>query len=393
VPTVSTWAKPTIAIVDSGVDASHPAFGGRVLKQVTITGLTPNSPGDGRGHGTLVAGIAVGAGRSYPGVAPDTKIVSLDVMDDNGMGLTSDVIAACDWILQNKDAYGIRVANFSLHTAVPTSFMYDPLNKAVEKLWFSGVVVVAAAGNYAIDGQPSGVPYAPANDPFVITVGADDIGGSRPRSDDKNSPWSAYGYTYDGFYKPEVVAPGRYMVAAVPPSSTMALARPDRVVAPGYMWMSGTSLAAPVVAGGAAQVLSRHPDWTPDQVKGAFMLTTQPVYDATPDSVGVGQIHITMAWSDTLDPPNPNLALNQFVVPDPAGGYAFDAASWASAAQADASWNSASWNSASWNSASWNSASWNSASWNSASWNSASWNSASWNSASWNSAAALTWVE
>ena len=98
--------------------------------------------------------------------------------------MTSDVIAAADWILANKGTYDIRVANFSLQSGSDASFMYDPLDQAVEKLWLSGVVVVTAAGNYASNGQASGVPYAPANDPFVITVGAADINGTAGSTDD-----------------------------------------------------------------------------------------------------------------------------------------------------------------------------------------------------------------
>ena len=192
-------ATPTIAVVDSGIDASRPDFGGRVVAQVNLTSLAGNSAGDGRGHGTFVAGIAAGSGDGYAGAAPASKLVSIDVMDDQGMAMTRDVIAAADWILQNKDKYGIRVANFSLHSSQANSFMFDPLDKAVERLWFAGVVVVAAAGNYGVDGQPSGVPFAPGNDPFVITVGADDIDGSVSTNDDYTAPWSAYGYTLDGF--------------------------------------------------------------------------------------------------------------------------------------------------------------------------------------------------
>jgi hypothetical protein len=157
------------------------------------------------------------------------------------------------------------------------------------------------------------------------------------------------------------------------------------------MWMSGTSFAAPIVSGAAALVLAYHPNWTPDQVKGALMLTAQPT--AAGVALGVGELNAKAATQVT-SPPNPNLALNQFVGSDGAGGLAFDAASWASTAQANASWNSASWNSASWAAASWANASWNSASWAAASWNSASWAAASWNSASWAAAswAAASWA-
>ena len=253
-------ATPTIAVVDSGIDASRPDFGGRVVAQVNMTSLAGNSAGDGRGHGTFVAGIAAGSGDGYAGAAPASKLVSIDVMDDQGMAMTRDVIAAADWILQNKDKYGIRVANFSLHSSQANSFMYDPLDKAVERLWLSGVVVVAAAGNYGVEGQPSGVPFAPGSDPFVITVGADDIDGSVSTNDDYTAPWSAYGYTLDGFAKPDIAAPGRYMVGPVPAASTLVTEKPTSVVAPGYIQLSGTSFAAPVVAGAAAQILSAHPD-------------------------------------------------------------------------------------------------------------------------------------
>ena len=162
---------PAIAVVDTGVDASRADFGGRVVSQVTLTALPGNSPGDGSGHGTFVAGLAAGSAQLYAGAAPAAPIVSIDVADDNGMSMTSDVIGAVDWILANKAAKNIRVANFSLHSSLPSSFVNDPLAKAVERLWLSGVVVVAAAGNYASNGAASGIRYAPANNPFVITVG------------------------------------------------------------------------------------------------------------------------------------------------------------------------------------------------------------------------------
>jgi serine protease AprX len=391
---------PTIAVVDSGIDSARTDFAGRVAADVNLTSIQPNSPGDGRGHGTFVAGIAAGGAAGYAGANPRARILSIDVMDDNGMAMTRDVIAAADWILQNKDKYAIRVANFSLHSGAANSFMFDPLDKAVERLWFGGIVVVAAAGNYGVNGQPSGVPFAPGNDPFVITVGAVDIDGSVYKWDDFNAPWSAYGYTLDGFAKPDLAAPGRYMIGPVPVNGTLPLERPGNVVAPGYMQLSGTSFAAPVVSGAAAYLLALHPNWTPDQVKGALMLSAKPLPSAAPLSAGVGELNLGAAV-DVTSPPNPNAALHQFVVSASGGsGKVFDAASWASAAKASASWASASWSSASWASASWSSASWASASWSSASWASASWadaatSAASWSDASWASAswASVSWAD
>src|SRR3954462_4014523 len=385
----------TIAVVDSGIDATRPEFAGRIVANVNLSTLPGNSAGDGRGHGTFVAGIAAGKLSGKDGAAPTAKLVSIDVMDDEGRSRTSGVIAAADWILANKAQYGIKVAIFSLHSSVANSFMYDPLDKAVEKLWFNGVVVVAASGNYGYADRPSGVPYAPGNDPFVITVGASDTGKSVSTNDDTSAPWSAWGYTLDGFAKPDLAAPGRYMVGPVPVTATLYRERADHVVEPGYMELSGTSFAAPIVTGIAALVLGRHPTFSPDQVKGALMAGAKPMPRAKDMSEGVGEVNAGRSV-EFSNPPAANKALRKFVVADPVtGGMIFDAASWASTAKANASWASASWDAASWAEASWDSASWAEASWSDASWASASWDSSSGAAASWSdlSLGAASWAD
>jgi serine protease AprX len=376
-------SAPTIAIVDSGLQVGRADFTGRTYPQVNFSSLGPTTAPDDRGHGTFVAGIAAGAAGGYAGAAPGAKILPIRVMDGTGVARTSDVIAACQWILANKDAYNIRVANFSLHSGTATHFYFDPLDRAVEKLWFNGVTVVTAAGNYGTGSTPSGVVYSPGNDPFVITVGAVDLGASPFRYDDTVAPWSAYGYTEDGFAKPELAAPGRFMIGPVPAGSTLVQQRPDHVVGAGYMQLSGTSFAAPVVSGAAAQLVARHPGWTPDQVKGALMLTAKPVPGAAPLAAGVGEISAAQAaWLSSA--PNPNAAAEQFVKVDPvSGGATFDFTSWAAAAHASSSWDAASWSDASWADASWSDASWADASWSDASWADASWSDASWADASW----------
>jgi serine protease AprX len=386
----------TIAIVDSGIDATRPEFAGRIAASVNLSTLSGNSPGDGRGHGTFVAGIAASDMQGKSGAAPGAKIVSLDVMDDHGMAKTSDVIAAADWILANKAKYGIRVANFSLHSAVANSFMYDPLDKAVERLWFNNVVVVVAAGNYGNPNGPSGVLFAPGNDPFVITVGASDTGKSVSTNDDVAAPWSAYGYTLDGFAKPELAAPGRYMVGPVPVTSTLYAERPDHIVEPGYMELSGTSFSAPIVSGVSALILGKHPEYTPDQVKGALMIGAKPLPQATNLSEGVGEVNAGRSIELSTSPPNPNKALDVFVVTDPlTNAPVFDAASWAAKAKADASWADASWADASWADASWSAASWADASWSDVSWASASWADTALAAASWAdlSLASASWAD
>jgi subtilisin family serine protease len=153
----------------------------------------------------------------------------------------------------------------------------------------------------------------------------------------------------------------------VPMDSTTPAHVPDRVVAPGYMWMSGTSFAAPVVAGAAAQLLAIHPEWGPDEVKGALMLSAVYIPDM---GAGVGEIDASVAASFDFTPPNPNENFYDFVETDPATGYRFfNEANWASYVETQrASWSSANWASASWASASWASANWASASWSSANW-------------------------
>ena len=298
---------PAIAIVDSGIDKNLPDFAGRNIKQVNFVGSgKPNGALDGRGHGSFVAGIAAGSAKDYAGVAPNAPLISLDVMDDSGSGRTSDVIAATEWIYQNHEANDIKVVNYSLHGGGTAHFYDDPLNKAVSKLWHAGIVVVAAAGNYGKDGAPSGVLFAPGNNPFVITVGAIDIGGTARVNDDDRAPWSAYGRTQDGFWKPEICAPGRMMVGPVPMSSTLAVQKADKIKSPGYVELSGTSFAAPVITGIAAQILARNPDMTPDQVKGAVMRRARAVPRAENNSCGVGQVNAVRAVLNATKASNPN---------------------------------------------------------------------------------------
>ena len=383
-----TASSPTIAIVDSGIQAGRADFGygARVLAQVNLASLGPNSPGDGFGHGTFVAGIAADGASGYTGTTPNANLISIDVMNDQGQSTVSDVIRSCDWILANKAKYNIQVANFSLHAVSKASIMFDPLDQAVEKLWLNGVVVVAAAGNYGTDQVPSGVLFAPGNDPFVITVGAIDVGNGNGAGDDSVAPWSAYGYTPDGFAKPDVGAPGRYMVGPVPATATLPLTRPDKVTGFGYMQLSGTSFAAPVVAGAAAALMAQNPTWTPDQVKGALMVsaTREPILNR---AVGVGGVNVQAARALTTTPPNPNAVLNKYVTTALDGTRVFNASAWQAAAKANPVWDAAAWSDAAWSSAAWSSAAWSDAAWASAAWASAAYGTVAWSDAAWSDVA------
>jgi serine protease AprX len=372
------WASnasvPTIAVVDSGVNAAGAGLGNRLLANVNVSSLPNNSAGDGRGHGTFVASIAASSAFGHAGAAPKAKVVSLDVSDDQGMSYVSDVINAAQWIYDHKSQYNIKVANFSLTSSAVSSFQNDPLDKAVEKLWFSGVTVVAAAGNYGhTDGTVSGVRYAPGNDPFVITVGATDTMSTGKTSDDTVAPWSAYGPTPDGFRKPEISAPGRYMIGAVPALSNIALLKPLSIVTPGWMQLSGTSFAAPVVAGTAAQLLALHPSWTPDQVKGALMASASRLPLDVKHAGGVGELNAQRA-AFTRNPVNPNAPLEQFVSTDAASGaVAFDDEAFKAEVASNISWDTISWDTISWDTISWDTISWDTISWDTISWDTISW--------------------
>jgi serine protease AprX len=384
---------PSIAFVDSGIEANRSDFAGRIRAQVSMTSLPGNSAGDGSGHGTFVAGLAAGSAPRHAGAAPTAGIVSIDVMDDQGMARTSDVIAAAQWILRNKQQYNIRVANFSLHSATPSSFRWDPLDKAIEKLWFGGVVVVTSSGNYGVAGTPSRVANGPANDPFVITVGALDLHNSVNPARATVAPWSTWGYTYDGFAKPEVTAPGRKLVGPIPAGSSLAQERPGQLIQTtdgSYMELSGTSLAAPIVSGIAADILRLHPNVPPAQVKGALMVGALPLRHALSYSAGVGEVFAPDA-SALSTPPNPNLALNRFVVPGPGdGALLFDDAAWLAAAQASPAWDSVSWLDVSWSDVSWSDVSWSDVSWSDVSWSDVSWSDVSWTDVSWSD---VSWAD
>ena len=371
-----------IAVIDSGV-APVSDFSGRLV-QVQLPFQTWAAD-DLHGHGTMVAGIAAGksADGRFIGIAPGASVFALNVNRPEGPR-SSDVIDALQWVHENAHRNNIRVVNLSLSETVPSSYQTSPLDLAVERVWAAGVAVVVSAGNGgALAGS---VDYAPANDPLAITVGATDIKGTKDPRDDVVASFSASGRTIDGFSKPELVAPGRYLVMPVPGSSTIAATVPERIVAPGYAWMSGTSFAAPIVAGAAAEILARHPEWTPDQVKGALMHQTTPLAVA---GTGVGEIDAAAAAALT-DPTNANENLWAFVETDAtSGGRVFNEATWTSHAKANSTWTSAAWTSAACTSATWTSATLTSATWTSSAWSAATWTSATWTSATWTSA---TWT-
>ncbi|MFQ5859612.1 MAG: S8 family peptidase, partial [Anaerolineae bacterium] len=282
-----------VAVIDSGISndtdfkVSEYDNSSRVKQQLSFN---PNSTSanDAHGHGTHVAGIIGGngidSGGAYAGIAPNVKFISLKISDDTGVAYESDTVEAMQWVLDNKDQdhYKIRVVNLSINSTVEQSYHTSPLDAAAEILWFNGLVVVASAGNKGPGGGHNTVDAAPANDPFIITVGASNEHGTPDPADDTVAPFSAHGVTMDGFVKPDVIAPGKDIISVLAQDSPWSLEHPDRVVLNGeYFRLSGTSMAAPMVTGAVVLLLQDEPDLNPDQVK--YRLT-----HATNDTIGSG---------------------------------------------------------------------------------------------------------
>jgi len=363
----------TVAVVDSGIadhiDLNDYMGGSRLIDHVNFV---PGAwaPDDYYGHGTHIAGTIAGlgdsSGRVYMGVAPEAYLVDVRVMNDRGFGNTSNVVEGLQWIYNNRLTYNIKVVNLSLNSRIPESYHKSALNAALEVLWFNNIVVVVSAGN----GGKQRL-YPPANDPFVITVGSVDDKGTVVTTDDTLSPFSAYGMTADGFLKPDLVAPGSNIISALASDdSNLLLDNPfNTVTAPNnsrYFKMSGTSMAAAVVAGAVAVLLEDEPTLTPDQVKYRLQATARPFSSAETCAAGAGYLDIYAAVNGTTtQSANTGIAASQRL--------------WSGTEPI--TWGSVSWNSVSWNSVSWNSVSWNSVSWNTVSWNSVSWNSDHWDEA------------
>jgi subtilisin family serine protease len=332
-----------IAVIDSGLDAGHKAFaakldlsGSRVKFKKDFTPEATDGGKDPFGHGTHVtasaAGVSTVSGGVYEGVARGADIVSLRVLDSTGQGRSSDLLAALNWILSpadptkpvsssnptNATKYNIRIVNMSLGTPAVDSYKVDPLCLAVRKLVNAGIVVVAAAGNNGKDSQGNkayGLIHSPGDEPSAITVGAANTFGTDARGDDGIATFSSHGPTrgyttdasgvrhYDNLIKPDLVAPGNKLIFAEADdgkSGPNALVKQNPQLDSGVtdsdnkrlMYLSGTSMATPVVSGAAALLLQANPKLTPNMVKMILMYTAQPLAGFNQLEQGAGELNV-----------------------------------------------------------------------------------------------------
>ncbi len=361
-----------VAVIDSGVNTNSDLdtysstgsdLGSRLVYRQDFTGSGTNS--DQYGHGTHVAGIIALSPnhtsdsdyvRKLSGIAYNSNIISLKVLNSYGVGTDSNVIAAIQKAVSLKSTYNIRVINLSLGRPVFESYQLDPLCQAVESAWKAGIVVVTAAGNYGrintggINGY--GTVTAPGNDPYVITVGAMKSMGTPTRADDLIASYSSKGPSlYDHVVKPDLVAPGNQVVSLMPATSAyLPVTFPSTLILGSYYhcptctytstsfyMLSGTSMATPVVSGAAALLLQKNSSLTPDQVKARLMKTaykTFPAYSTAIDpvtgvsytsqydifTVGAGYLDIQAALANTdLAPATAGSALSPAVARDSSG--------------------------------------------------------------------------
>ena len=385
----------TVAVLDTGID-NLPDFSGRLIGGVDFT--NENNPfQDSYGHGTFVAGLIAGNGASsngqYSGEAPGAKLVSIKVAGADGTTHLGTLISGLQWAVDHQSRYGIKILNISLGFKPIQSTIINPLDRAVEAVWNSGIAVVTSAGNA---GPFNGTILSPGDDPLVITAGALDDMATASTADDEMTDFSSVGPTSpDGWIKPDLATSGRSVVSLAAPGSTIYDANPSALVGTANFVGSGTSFSAAITSGAAALVLADNPGLTPDQIKARLLGTTDPGPVGNPFADGHGALDAyaaatagpmnfrqSTAW---LFPTWPGATVS--LVPtrpvDTWNASLWSGTSWGQAPATGWAWNGTGWNGGDWNGWAWNNGAWNSASWQGATWNGADWSGWAWNDAAW----------
>jgi serine protease AprX len=410
-----TGAGVTVALIDTGV-TNVPDLNGRVRPIYDhMTGewspcvnlTNEDHCDDSYGHGTFMAGIIAGngaaSGGKWKGTAPDADLVSIKIAGRNGAADVSTLLAAIQWTVSFKDAYGIRVLNLSLGTNGTGSYKSDPLNYAVQRAWDAGIVVVVSASNRGPDSQSISKP---GDDPWVITVGAIDDQDSVGYGDDTLPDFSSRGPTAaDGVAKPDLVAPGGHIVSLRAPGSAIDTEFPN-YIDDHYRKGSGTSMSAASVSGAVATILEAHPNMTPNRVKFALKATAKNV--ASDDEMAVGK-GVPDAYAAAFEAPageaNGGLERSSglgtldltrgdvlVAADDPlltvvSGALTLRLLLWDPIAYTTSDWTGGSWYGGSWYGGSWYGGSWYGGSWYGGSWYGGSWyggfDGGSWYGGSW----------
>jgi serine protease AprX len=311
----SAGAGVGVAVIDSGIEPGTD-FDHRITAFYDFThgDIRASAPVDPYGHGTHVAGLIAS---EFVGIAPLARLIGLRVLNETGQGTTADVVRAIEFAIANKNLLGISILNLSLGHPVYEPAATDPLVQAVEHAARAGLVVVASAGNFGLNRQ-TGLPgYAgitsPGNAPSALTAGAARTFNTVTRVDDRVAPFSSRGPSwYDGFAKPDFIAPGDNLLSVAAAGSRLRLAQEARGNTGNYMRLSGTSMAAGVASGVVALVLEANPWLTPNTVKAVLEYSSIPVLDdlgvpSDPLAQGTGQIEVAgaVALARAINPQSP----------------------------------------------------------------------------------------
>jgi len=395
-----------VALIDTGVVPVPGLSSGNVVDGADLS-FDSQAPGlshyDTFGHGTHMAGIIVGSEPGtdpsrFVGVAPGARLTSVKVAASDGAVDVSQVIAGVDWVVKHRNddpAHPIRVLNLSYGTDGVQGYQVDPLTHAVENAWRAGIVVVVAAGN---DGTTNPKLNNPAYDPYVLAVGAADLGGTLTPVDDVVPSFSSRG---DASRRVDVVAPGRSILSLRDPGSYIDVAYPTARAGTLFKG-SGTSQAAAFVSGAVAQLLQQRPSMTPDQVKALLRGTATPLLLADPAGRGAGEINVyaaslaavpTAAQSFQRSAGTGSLEQARGTQHVEDGGVVLSgerdifrpwaASTWAAASSAGTSWVGGTWNGYNWTGTCWCSTTWAGSTWTGKSWTGSSWSGSSWSGHSW----------
>lgn len=255
----------TVALIDTGVADTGET-------DVTHVNVSGGPAGDGYGHGTFLSGLIAGNGASsngaYTGVAPQSRILDVQVAQPDGSTSLSRVLAGLDAVADAAAADGsVKVVSLALAADSPLPPSVDPLTRGLERLWDDGLTVVVSAGN-----SGEGTVTSPASDPTLLAVGAVAENRTADRADDVLADFSAFGKVF-GSMRPDLAAPGVSLVSLRSPGSVADVENPGARVLDKYFKGTGTSMSEAVAAGAVAGLLGARPGLKPDQVKRLFIGT------------------------------------------------------------------------------------------------------------------------
>jgi serine protease AprX len=358
---------------------------------------------------------------NFIGVAPDAHILNMKVADESGVADISQVIAAIDWVVahRNDNGLNIRVINLSFGTNSTQSYALDPLAFSAEFAWRSGIVVVAAVGNF---GSTSNGVSDPAYDPYLLAVGAADTQKTLSTADDTVASFSSVG---NGVRNPDLVAPGVHIASLRDPGSNIDLHYgATATVADRFFRGSGSSMATAVVSGAVADLISAYPKATPDQIKWALTTTARSLNGQSPNAQGAGELNLSGALKANFsrfapqsytpssglgslesarggtwvtannvalqgdkdifgNPWNAQSIVNATLAGTAWSGGVFNGTAWSGTGWSGTGWSGTAWSGTAWSGTGWSGTGWSGSTWSGTGWSGTGWSGTGWSGTGW----------